>query len=130
MLMTPMTPKVIASPIAASSRTDEAEMPYQRFCATPQRARRAWIALKRGCGGGLDGRVGRLLPIPSIRLCASWSPRSFSVAIAERRSAGEALSLVAEDRRLRELQSGEDPRVAFFRKLRLKRRQGVGVVSS
>ena len=33
MLMTPMTPKVIASPIAASSSTEPSEMPYQAFCA-------------------------------------------------------------------------------------------------
>ena len=43
MLMTPMTPKVIARPIAASSKTDDAERPYQRFCATRHMASRVWI---------------------------------------------------------------------------------------
>ena len=31
MLMTPMTPKVMARPIAASSSTEPSEMPYQTF---------------------------------------------------------------------------------------------------
>src|SRR4029077_6443332 len=38
MLMTPMVPKVMASPIAASSSTEPSEMPYQMFCATSQAA--------------------------------------------------------------------------------------------
>ena len=32
MLMTPITPKVIASPIAASSSTEPSDRPYQAFC--------------------------------------------------------------------------------------------------
>ena len=38
MLMTPMTPKVMARPMAASSSTEPSESPYQRFCTrVPQR---------------------------------------------------------------------------------------------
>ena len=32
MLMTPMTPKVMARPMAASSSTEPSESPYQAFC--------------------------------------------------------------------------------------------------
>ena len=39
MLMTPITPKVMARPIAASSSTEPSETPYQTFCAAPQTAR-------------------------------------------------------------------------------------------
>ena len=38
MLITPMVPKVMASPIAASSSTEPSEMPYQTFCAASQAA--------------------------------------------------------------------------------------------
>ena len=38
MLMTPMVPKVMARPIAASSSTEPSEMPYQTFCAIDQAA--------------------------------------------------------------------------------------------
>jgi hypothetical protein len=96
MLMTPITPKVIARPIAAKSRTDDAEIPYQRFCATPHRARRIWIALRAAAAALFTAGSVAFWAIPSMRLCASWSPRSFSVAIADRRSCGEALSLVAK----------------------------------
>ena len=37
--MTPMTPKVIARPIAASSNTEPSERPYQAFCSALQNAR-------------------------------------------------------------------------------------------
>ena len=43
MLMTPMTPKVMARPMAASSRTEPSEMPYQMFCPADQSARDALI---------------------------------------------------------------------------------------
>src|SRR5258708_36976177 len=36
MLITPMVPKVMASPIAASSSTEPSEMPYHTFCAASQ----------------------------------------------------------------------------------------------
>ena len=43
MLMTPMTPKVMARPIAASSSTEPSESPYQAFCTVFQIARVPWI---------------------------------------------------------------------------------------
>ena len=43
MLMTPITPKVMASPIAASSSTEPSERPYQVFCTAVQIARLFWI---------------------------------------------------------------------------------------
>src|SRR5260221_14075575 len=39
MLMTPITPKVMARPIAASSRTEPSESPYQVFCNADQNAK-------------------------------------------------------------------------------------------
>ena len=38
MLMTPITPNVMASPMAASSSTDPSETPYQAFCTLAQNA--------------------------------------------------------------------------------------------
>ena len=43
MLMTPMTPKVMASPIAASSSTEPSDRPYQAFCTIDHIARLLWI---------------------------------------------------------------------------------------
>jgi len=44
MLMTPITPKVMARPIAASSRTEPSDRPYQAFCAADHIERLLWIA--------------------------------------------------------------------------------------
>ena len=71
MLMTPMTPKVIASPIAARSRTDDAERPYQRFCATLHIARRVWIALKADAAALFTAGSVAFCASASMRLCAS-----------------------------------------------------------
>ena len=43
MLMTPITPKVMASPIAASSNTEPSDSPYQAFCTVDHSARLRWI---------------------------------------------------------------------------------------
>src|SRR5437763_767152 len=43
MLMTPITPNVMARPIAASSSTEPSESPYQAFCTMFQSARRLSI---------------------------------------------------------------------------------------
>ena len=43
MLMTPITPKVMASPMAASSRTEPSESPYQAFCSAVQMRKVLWI---------------------------------------------------------------------------------------
>src|SRR5438128_2317090 len=44
MLMTPITPKVMARPIAASSSTEPSDRPYQAFCTADHIARLLWIA--------------------------------------------------------------------------------------
>ena len=45
MLMTPITPKVMASPMAASSSTDPSDRPYQAFCnRRPHLELGVWIA--------------------------------------------------------------------------------------
>src|SRR5438093_658227 len=41
MLMTPITPKVMASPIAASRSTEPRERPYQAFCRIRRHQRQA-----------------------------------------------------------------------------------------
>ena len=74
MLMTPMTPKVMARPIAASSRTEPSESPYQTFWTLFHIVRLVWIAPIASCAV-------RLTPsgVPAGRLdsnaSASWSPR-------------------------------------------------------
>ena len=57
MLMTPITPKVMASPIAASSSTEPSDRPYQAFCTIDHIARLLWIedtapAAALATGGG------------------------------------------------------------------------------
>ena len=91
-----MTPKVIARPIAARSRTEDAESPYQRFCATRHMASRVWIEARAVSAAVLTAGSVACRARSSMRLCASSLPRSFKVAIAESRSCGEALALVAK----------------------------------
>ena len=43
MLMTPITPKVMARPMAASSSTEPSDRPYQAFCTIDHSARLLWI---------------------------------------------------------------------------------------
>ena len=58
MLMTPITPNVMASPIAASSRTEPRLIPWNRFSASSVSIRRVSIrasksvAAARICGSG------------------------------------------------------------------------------
>ena len=61
MLMTPMTPKVMARPMAASSRTEPSESPYQTFWTLSHIARLALDRADRVLRGALDavGRAGR-----------------------------------------------------------------------
>ena len=79
MLMTPMTPKVMARPMAASSRTDDAQRPYQRSCAAPQNISRVWMDESADSAAALTSGSVAFCAIASIRFCASWSPRAFSV---------------------------------------------------
>ena len=44
MLMTPITPKVMARPMAASSSTEPSDSPYQAFCTIDHSARLLWMA--------------------------------------------------------------------------------------
>ena len=130
MLMTPMTPKVIARPIAASSRTDEAEIPYQRFCATPHRARRAWIALRADCSRALHRRIGGLLRNPFDEALRVLVAALFQCRNRRETVLGRCAVAGGEDRGLGELQGRGDARVAFLGELGLKRRQRLGVVCS
>src|SRR5260221_203012 len=57
MLMTPMTPKVMARPMAAKSSTEPSDRPYQAFCTIDHIARLFWIddvalAAARAIAGG------------------------------------------------------------------------------
>ena len=75
MLMTPMTPKVMASPMAASSRTEPSERPYQRCWTICQRARCRSMAVIASAAVActVAGKsAGRLPSSPR----ASWSLRS------------------------------------------------------
>ena len=54
MLMTPITPKVMASPIAASSSTEPSDSPYQAFCTVAQTASWFCIAVDRVARGALN----------------------------------------------------------------------------
>ena len=68
MLITPITPKVMASPMAASSSTEPSEMPYQAFCTVfqmPSRLRMAAAALAAAFTTGAAVPAGRLCKSPS-----------------------------------------------------------------
>ena len=82
MLMTPITPKVMARPIAASSNTEPSESPYQAFCSGAPESQDCpgswrWLTPPPGAPPG-----GRSAGSPSMRPSASWSPRSRITAIA------------------------------------------------
>ena len=101
MLMTPITPKVMARPIAASSSTEPSERPYQTFCSALQsasRARSTAIASLRGaCAPPARCR-------PAGR--ASSAERILVAALAHGRDGRELVRLggvgeVEDDRRAR-----------------------------
>ena len=127
MLMTPMTPKVMARPIAASRRTDEAESPYQRSCAAPHRASRVWIEERADWRRAPDVRVGRLLQ--------HLVDQALRVAVAarlQRLDRAEAILLRTavgrrDDRSHGEPESVGDARIALLGELGLQRRQRLGV---
>ena len=99
MLMMPITPKVMARPMAASSSTEPSDRPYQTFCSACHIASCVLIALiallaaartlsiAASSGATVDSGVSR--PI------ASWSPRSFSTLIASMRWSAVASGMVA-----------------------------------
>ena len=61
MLMTPMTPKVMARPIAASSSTEPSEMPYQTFWPADQMASELSMPAIAAAGGVLQRAFGGCL---------------------------------------------------------------------
>ncbi len=67
--------------------------------------------------------------IASIRFCASWSPRPFSVSIAASRSAERRVIAGRDDRGDGELQRVGDARIAFLGELGLDRGQRLGVAA-
>ena len=62
-----MVPKVMASPIAASSSTEPSEMPYQTFCAACPGGERLAHRIGGGGRGGLDLAVRRCRGRPAAR---------------------------------------------------------------
>ena len=92
MLMTPMTPKVMARPMAASSSTEPSESPYQAFCTIDHNASLFWIAeVAAAAACAIIGGCSPLRPVSSAS--ASWSPRARMMAMASSFSASVASSL-------------------------------------
>ncbi len=91
MLMTPITPKVMASPIAASNSTEPSESPYQAFCTVAQAA--SWLCIEVTASRAARCTVaGAPAGRPASRFNASWSPRRRTTATASSLSASEASS--------------------------------------
>ena len=91
MLMTPMTPKVIASPIAASSRMLPRLMPSNRLAARPTSRSRFSIEAERRVGGLPQVRIG-------VRSGPELVEQVFDLRVgggAERAHRGELLCLGA-----------------------------------
>ena len=66
MLMTPITPKVMASPMAASSSTEPSDRPYQAFCTADHSARLLWIdAVALAAARAIAGGCSPLSPVSS-----------------------------------------------------------------
>ncbi len=87
-LMTPITPKVIARPMAASSRTEPREIPYQAFCTASHNTRQfliAAIAVDALLMTGAEVSAGRL----------ESSPESFLVGALTKDVDGSELFFVA-----------------------------------
>ena len=87
MLMMPITPKVMARPIAASSSTEPSETPYQQFCSACQMLSIQWMELAAAAAALFTaGEASGAAAIWFTKFRASPSPRAFSVAMAESRS--------------------------------------------
>ena len=129
MLMTPMTPKVMARPMAASSSTEPSDRPYQKFCATLPDGE---VAVDGGDGlgdGALDG--GRLVG----RHAGQQAARVLVAAVADgddgRHLVGLAgVGLGEDDGGARLLQRLLHARVALLGERRIERRQRVGVLAT
>ncbi len=120
MLMTPMTPNVMASPMAASSSTEPSERPYQAFCTALHMASRPSIDLMASVGGALD-RIGRI-----VRQAGQQPARLLVAAVAHDR---DRLELVG-GRRVRLIEHDGGPRLGecaldpWIRLLRNRRVEG------
>ncbi len=74
MLITPMTPNVMASPMAASASTEPSESPYQAFCRALQSA--SPLCIEAAASVAAFFTAGELLAGTSAsNATASWSPR-------------------------------------------------------
>ena len=82
MLITPMVPKVMASPIAASSSTEPSEMPYQTFCAASQAASDWRTEAAAAVAAALISGSDALLMAACRTLSASRLPRSRTTSSA------------------------------------------------
>ena len=128
MLMTPITPNVMARPMAASSSTEPSDRPYQAFCSACHRfsvkpmeeAAAAAAALTAGDASG--AAAARF-----TSLSASPSPRAFRVAMAASRSASEPAPEVATMAARGLEQRGLDGRVALPGERRVHGGDGLGI---
>ena len=77
MLMTPITPNVMARPIAASSSTEPSESPYQAFCSAVHSARlfsidamasqRGFLHRPAACSAGRPASSRKRLLVAALR---------------------------------------------------------------
>ena len=122
MLITPMTPKVMARPMAASSSTEPSEIPYQAFCTAFQSASRFWMAAMAVAAAfttGADGVAGQARQQPERVLIAALRITSTAASLSS------SLGVVAgqNDRGARLHQRALDPRILFLGDGGLERRQ-------
>ena len=126
MLMTPITPKVMARPIAASSSTEPSEMPYQAFCTVDHSASVLCtdaIAACAVCATSGDGSFGD---------AGQQRQRVLVAAVADHRDRLDAagfrrIGLGEQDRRLRLGERALDGGVGFLRQRAFDDRQRGGV---
>ena len=94
MLMTPMTPKVMASPAAASSSTEPSDRPYTTSCASDH-SRSVRSSSATAAAAAADTAAGWPAASDPSRLRASRSPRWRNTTTAARRSGSPALPLAS-----------------------------------
>ncbi len=126
MLMTPITPKVMARPIAASSSTEPSEMPYQAFCAVDQMASvlcTEAIAACAVCATSGEGSLATLFKQRQRVLVAAVADDGdrFDAACLRR------IGLAEQDGRLGFGEGALDGGVGFLRQRALDDRQRIGV---
>ncbi len=124
MLMTPITPKVMARPMAASSSTEPSESPYQAFCTAVHSARPFWIDAMASAAAFFTagGALGRQ--------AAEQRERVLVAALADHRDGVELVGLgraveIEHDRGARLDQRLLHPRVGLLGDRLFERRQRV-----